>query len=68
MSLEAIRKLRETNIRKYGSYEAWKAEMRKRAVLGGKAQVPKGFAMNKELASEAGKKGSPGSKSIKAGE
>ena len=25
-----------SNIKKYGSYENWKAEMRKRAILGGK--------------------------------
>lgn len=36
MSDESIQRLRETNIRKYGSYEAYKEELRKRASKGGK--------------------------------
>ena len=35
MSQESIDKLIATNIKHYGSYEAWKLEMHNRAVLGG---------------------------------
>lgn len=43
-------------------------EAAKLGKLGGKAKVPKGFAMNKELARKAGKKGGKISKRGKAKE
>jgi general stress protein YciG len=45
-------KARETNKKKFGD------DFYKRiGALGGKAEVPKGFALNRELASKAGRKG-----------
>jgi hypothetical protein len=54
VSEESIRKLRETNIAKYGSEENYLAEMKRRAIMGGKAGRGPGFK-DKELASRAGK-------------
>lgn len=50
-------KAKETYLKKYGK-DFFKEMGRK----GGKACVPKGFAMNRELASEAGRKGGAVSK------
>lgn len=36
MSEESVKRLIESNIVKYGSYDNWKAEMKKRAIMGGK--------------------------------
>lgn len=51
--------IRAAGIRMYGSEEAWKAELRKRGSLGGKAEreEPRGFARDKEFASKVGKIG-----------
>jgi hypothetical protein len=49
-------RIRQTNIQYYGSEEAWKEEMRRRASKGGSAKVPKGFAVSGK-AREAGIKG-----------
>ena len=38
-------KVIETMIEKHGSYEAWKEYMHGIAAKGGRAKVPKGFAM-----------------------
>ncbi len=50
-------KNRATMIEKYGSEEAYKQEMRRRASVAGKAKVPKGYSANKKLASQSGKIG-----------
>ena len=50
-------KNRATMIEKYGSEEAYKQEMRRRASVAGKAKVPKGYSANRKLASESGKHG-----------
>ena len=49
---EGAKKAQLTKIKKYG-----KDFFREMGRKGGKACVPKGFAMNRELASEAGRKG-----------
>lgn len=49
---------RATMIEKYGSYEAYKEVMRQRGSKGGSVVgVKKGFAANKLLAVEAGRRG-----------
>lgn len=50
-------KVRQTMIEKYGSEEAYKQEMRRRASVAGRAKVPKGYSANRKLASESGKRG-----------
>jgi hypothetical protein len=47
----------QTAIKKYGSKEAWKKSLSERGTIGGKKEVPKGFALNKDLARKASKKG-----------
>lgn len=49
-------KIRQTNIAKYGSYEAYIQHLREAGGKGGLAKVPKGFALSGK-ASEAGAKG-----------
>lgn len=51
-TLAGGKKAAETNKRKYG--ENWYKLLGQK---GGKRKVPKGFAINKELAREAGRKG-----------
>jgi general stress protein YciG len=52
---EGGRKLRATQVEKYGGEAGYKAEMRRRASNGGSVMHPgKGFASNPELASKAG--------------
>jgi general stress protein YciG len=54
--------LRQTMIEKYGSEEAWRQHLRHLGSLGGKTKNSnKGFGSNRQLASEAGRRG--GSKS-----
>ncbi len=48
---------REAMIKKYGGLKEYRAAMAERGRRGGKAEVPKGFAMNPELAKQAGAKG-----------
>lgn len=55
-------KFRETMIRKHGSYEAYLEYQRSISSKGGKVRVPKGFATNRELAREAGRKGGSASR------
>ncbi len=57
MSDESNRKMRETNIKKHGSYEAWKQALRERGHKGGKLGGGIGGFTDKELASRAGKIG-----------
>lgn len=54
-----IEKQRQTNIKKFGSEEAFRAHMRQIASNGGKATYSgnKGFAANRELARIVGAKG-----------
>lgn len=52
-----VKKLRQTMIKKYGSEAAWKEQMRLIGKRGGSVKTFKGFAMDIERASEAGKKG-----------
>jgi general stress protein YciG len=60
-------KVIETNTKKYGSYEAWVEYMHGLSAKGGRAKVPKGFAlMTPEQRSEAGTKGGTVSKRRKA--
>lgn len=49
-------KVRETNIKKHGSEEAWLAFMRENAAKGGKISRGGGFA-DRELAARAGRIG-----------
>lgn len=57
MSSESVKKLQETNIRKYGSLEAYMAELRRRASRGGKKGGGKGGFKDRNLASRAGRIG-----------
>jgi general stress protein YciG len=50
-------KYKQTMIERHGSEEVWKHYMRSIASKGGQAKVPKGFALNRELAKLAGSKG-----------
>ena len=50
-------KLRATNIAKYGSLEAWKAELARNGSIGGRARVPKGFMPGDPRVKAAGAKG-----------
>lgn len=57
MSEESVRKLRETNIARYGSYEAWKTSMRERAIKGGQKSKGSHLLGNTEKAKEIGRLG-----------
>jgi len=50
-------KLRRSMIKRLGSEEAYSEWMFNRSSKGGKAKVPKGFAINRELAGTAGRIG-----------
>lgn len=50
-------KMEQTYIKKFGSLEAYKEFIRQRGSKGGSKKVPKGFAVNREVAREAGRKG-----------
>ena len=51
-------KVRETNIKKYGSEAAWKVHMQLVGSIGGsRTGVKKGFAANPKLAAVLGSKG-----------
>lgn len=52
---EIAKKRRQTLIERYGSEEAYLQYMRDKGRKGGKAQVQKGFSMNRELASRVGR-------------
>lgn len=54
MSEASVEKLRQTNIKKYGSEEAWAAEMSKRGSIGGKISKRK---LTSEQAREMGRMG-----------
>lgn len=49
-------KLVATNIKKHGTYDLWRASMSVRGRMGGEVKVPKGYAINRELAAEQGRK------------
>lgn len=49
--------MEQTYIKKFGSLEAYKEFIRERGAKGGKKKVKKGFATNREVAREAGRKG-----------
>lgn len=51
------KKLVETMVKKHGSYEAWCEWMRNNGRKGGEKSTGGGFAVNRELAREAGRKG-----------
>ena len=51
------KKVVETMVKKHGSYEKWCMYMRENGSKGGKKTGMKGFALNKELAISAGRKG-----------
>ncbi len=55
--LTRAEKVAITEARKHGSIEKWKAFQAKTGKKGGLAKVPKGFAINKQLARIAGAKG-----------
>lgn len=50
-------KMEQTYIKKFGSLKAYKEYIRERGSKGGKVGGQKGFAVNKELAREAGRRG-----------
>ncbi len=56
-TLEGGKTLVNTMIEKHGSYEAFCEWMRANASKGGRKTGLKGFALNRELARECGKKG-----------
>ena len=55
-------KVRASNIKKYGSEEAWIAQLKIQGAKGGSAKVPKGFAPGSQRAREAGRLGGKVSK------
>lgn len=55
-------KLRASNIKKYGSEEAWIAQLKIQGAKGGRAKVPKGFARDSQRAREAGRRGGKASR------
>ena len=55
MSDESRKRQLETNIAKYGSYEAYRAEMKRRAIKGGKNSS--GSFKDREFARKAGRLG-----------
>ena len=57
MKKRAIERMKRANIRKYGSEEAWKAELRRRARKGGQRGGGKAGFRDKAAASAAGKLG-----------
>ena len=62
-TIEGGKKVVKTMVKKYGSRKAWLAHMREIASKGGKAKVPKGFAlMTPEQRSAYGVKGGSVSK------
>ena len=54
---EGLVKAKQTNVNKFGSYEAWREFMRKNGATGGKNGRGHKFAHGKVDPSEAGKKG-----------
>lgn len=57
MTKEGGKKMVQTMIAKHGSYEAWRAHMKKIAAKGGKNGRTGGFYVNRELARIVGAKG-----------
>lgn len=62
---ESKRKARETLIKKYGSYEAYKEHMKTIGKKGGETSIGGAFMYNRELASRAGKIGGSRKRNVK---
>lgn len=54
---QASIKMEQTYIKKFGSVEAYRQYLKDRGSKGGKVKGQKGFALNRELAREAGRRG-----------
>lgn len=54
---QASIKMEQTYIKKFGSAEAYRQYLKDRGSKGGKVRGQKGFALNRELAREAGRRG-----------